>query len=114
MKDQQILFPSLLLALMVTTTNPLLGMAQTPKLPTTAKLTHLTNGDLACYVNLVDSKGKKYENVYAVFEICEQKSLLNKRVKLFYQKQNFNDCQSAEPCGKTKKILAITKMELVR
>ena len=34
--------------------------AQNPKLPEIATVKEMTNGDLACYVNLVDNKGKKY------------------------------------------------------
>jgi len=95
--------------------NPLDVQAQNSKLPTIARVTAMTSGDLACYVNLVDNNGKKYEGVYAIFEICELEStFLNKRVKLSYRKEVFNDCESAESCGKTKLITAISQMQLVR
>jgi hypothetical protein len=75
----------------------------------------MISGDLACYVELVDDKGKKYEGVFAIFEICEQeRTFLNKRVRLSYHIENFNDCQSAEPCGKTKRETAIIKMQVLR
>ena len=53
-----------------------------------------------CYVDLVDARGKKY-NLGANFDICNQTKLVNKQVKVTYKKDNVNDCQSAEPCGKT-------------
>lgn len=112
MKYQQTLLTSILSLSAIAFSLP--GQAQSSKLPAIAKVTQLTNGDLACYVDLVDEKGKKYPGVFAHFEICEQISLLNKKVKLTYQKEKFNDCQSAEPCGKTQTQKAIIKMQLVR
>jgi hypothetical protein len=82
-------------------------------LPSIAKVTGLNQGDLACYVNLVDDEGRTYE-VLAHFEICQKTSLLNKKVKLTYKREEFNDCQSEEPCGKTQKQLAIVKMQRIR
>jgi hypothetical protein len=88
--------------------------AQNPKLPEIATIEEMTNGDLACYVNLVDNKGKKYEGIFADFSICEQeKKFLNKKVKIVYGKAKFNDCESVESCGKTKVHTAILKMHLI-
>jgi hypothetical protein len=66
-----------------------------------------------CYVDLVDAGGKKY-NLGADFSICEQSQFLNKQVRLTYKKIKVGDCQSAEPCGKSKLKNAIVKMRLVR
>ena len=89
--------------------------AQNPKLPEIATVKEMTNGDLACYVNLVDNKGKKYEGIFAEFSICEQeKKFLSRRVKIVYGKAKFNDCESIEPCGKTKVHTAILKMSLIQ
>jgi hypothetical protein len=81
--------------------------------PTSGKVLQLTNGDLMCYVDVVDSRGKKY-NLGADFEICQQTQFLNKQVQLTYKKGNVNDCQSAEPCGKTRVENLIVKMKLIR
>jgi hypothetical protein len=95
--------------------NPTVVHAQDLKLPSIATVTEIVQGDLACYVDLVDDNGKEYEGVYAIFEICEQQdTFFNKRVKLTYQEERFNDCQSEEPCGKTQLVTAITEMQLVR
>jgi hypothetical protein len=81
--------------------------------PTSGKVLKLTNGDLMCYVDLVDAGGKKY-NLGADFSICEQSQFLNQQVRLTYKKIKVSDCQSAEPCGKSKIKNAIVKMRLMR
>jgi hypothetical protein len=81
--------------------------------PTSGKVLQLTSGDLMCYVNLIDARGKKH-TIGAIFEICEQSQFLNQQVQLTYKPTKVNDCQSAEPCGKTKIENAIVKMKLVR
>ena len=65
-----------------------------------------------CYVDLVDARSKKY-NLGADFDICNQTKLVNKQVKVTYKKGNINDCQSAEPCGKTRVKNLIVKMQPV-
>ncbi len=62
----------------------------------------MVNGDLKCYVTLEDEKGKQH-HVGAVFEVCNRpETFLNKKVSLVYGIESVNDCQSAEPCGKSK------------
>ncbi len=81
--------------------------------PKVATIKEIVQGDLKCYVTLIDEQGKE-QGLSASFEICTQeKQFLNKKVKLSYDILNFNDCQSNEPCGKTKKESAIVKMEVV-
>ena len=83
-------------------------------LPKTGIVKKITNGDLLCYVSLVDEKGKQHE-VGADYGICgQEKAYLNKKVRLTYGLANVSDCQSAEPCGKTRQEQVIEKMELVR
>lgn len=94
--------------------SPSAVQAQKVQRPTTAKVTGLTNGDLACYVDLVDTRGKSY-NIVGNFDLCsKQKTYLNKRVRLTYGKARINNCQSAEPCGKTRVVTAITRMQVIR
>ena len=83
------------------------------KQPKVGIVKELVNGDLMCYVTLVDKKGVEH-NVGASFDICaDEKKVLNKKVRAVYQIQSVNDCESAEPCGKTRKESIITKMEVV-
>jgi hypothetical protein len=81
--------------------------------PSSGKLLKLTNGDLMCYVDLIDSRGKK-STLGADFEICQQTQFLNKQVQLTYKQGTVNDCQSAEPCGKSRVENLIVKMKLNR
>ncbi len=94
--------------------NPSPVRAQQNGKPTVAKVTQLTNGDLACYVTLVDNKGKSFE-LPGNFDFCaKEKTYLNKRVRLTYGTIRIADCQSAEPCGKTRLVTAVTRMRIVK
>lgn len=82
--------------------------------PTIAKVKSMVNGDIMCYVTLVGNNGAVYKNVGADFAICaKEKTFLNRKVRLSYKKVRVNDCQSAEPCGKTRQETLITKMQVV-
>ncbi|MCV3212334.1 hypothetical protein OGM63_02110 [Plectonema radiosum NIES-515] len=83
--------------------------------PTIGTVKSMTNGDIMCYVKLVDNKGNVYKNIGASFEICaKEKTFLNKKVRLSYGKVSVSNCQSAEPCGKSRLETLITKMQLIR
>ncbi|MBO3457970.1 hypothetical protein G7B40_036565 [Aetokthonos hydrillicola Thurmond2011] len=83
--------------------------------PTVATVKSMINGDISCYVDLRDPKGKYYQQVPARFEICgKEKTFLNKKVRLTYGKVRVIDCQSAEPCGKTRLETLITRMAIIR
>jgi hypothetical protein len=80
---------------------------------TTGIVKELVNGDLMCYVTLIDENGE--ENIIgASFEICEQpEQFLDKSVNLTYELANINDCESNEPCGKIRQELIIIKMDSI-
>jgi hypothetical protein len=81
--------------------------------PKVGVVKEIVNGDLLCYVTLVDKKGE--HNLGASFDICTAPAkYLNKKVRVYYQIESINDCQSAEPCGKTKKESIITKMNVLK
>jgi hypothetical protein len=83
-------------------------------LPKSGTVLTLTNGDLMCYIELRDLKGKKH-NLGATFELCEQPNkFLNRRVQLTYKRMKVNDCESAEPCGKTRWENLVFKLKLSR
>ncbi|WP_413199148.1 hypothetical protein [Nostoc piscinale] len=85
----------------------------TKALPTIGTVKELVNGDLLCYATLIDEQGIEHP-VGASFEICaESAKFLNKKVRASYTIESVSDCQSAEPCGKTKKESIITKMEVL-
>ncbi|MBN3921769.1 hypothetical protein [Nostoc sp. NMS4] len=80
--------------------------------PIVGTIKDMQNGDLKCYVNVVDENGKVYEGVGAVFEVCEPDKYVNKKVKMYYSLENVSDCQSSEPCGKTIEEWLISKIEI--
>ncbi|MEQ9238593.1 hypothetical protein [Coleofasciculus sp. E2-BRE-01] len=82
--------------------------------PTVGRVKSMVNGDLMCYVSLVDENNSEHE-IGATFDICANSNLfLNQKVRLVYDRIPVNDCQSIEPCGKTRIESLITKMETVR
>ncbi|MBD2518576.1 hypothetical protein H6G93_27125 [Nostoc sp. FACHB-973] len=96
-------------------TNHSVSSEQTPiknDNPTFGTIKNMQNGDLKCYVTVVDGNGKLYESVGATFDVCEPDKYVNKNVDLFYELEDVNDCQSAEPCGKTIKEWLINKIEI--
>ncbi|RCJ29090.1 hypothetical protein A6770_01490 [Nostoc minutum NIES-26] len=85
----------------------------TTKQPEIGTIKEMVNGDIMCYVTLVDEKGIEH-NVGALFEICaEQATFLNKKVRAFYEIHSVNDCESAEPCGKSREESLIAKLEIL-
>lgn len=73
----------------------------------------MVSGDLMCYVTLVDENAIQHE-VGADFDICANpNTFLNQKVRLSYELVSINDCQSAEPCGKTREESIITAMEII-
>jgi hypothetical protein len=83
--------------------------SNTKKQPKSGLITEIQQGDILCYVTLKDEKGKQH-NLGATFEICEQEdTLLNKPVKLSYSEVSVNDCESIEPCGKSRQEIVISK-----
>lgn len=86
--------------------------AKTTEQPKTGTIKELVNGDLKCYATLVDENGTEH-NLGASFDVCQPETFLNKKVSLSYGIRSVNDCQSAEPCGKSKKESLIIKMEIL-
>lgn len=75
---------------------------------------NLVTGDLLCYATVLDENSVEHE-LGASFELCADASrYLNKKVRLSYTEANINDCQSIEPCGKTRKETIIQTMQIVQ
>ncbi|MDJ0675737.1 MAG: hypothetical protein QNJ36_10215 [Calothrix sp. MO_167.B42] len=95
------------------TPNKTNNKSHTSNKPKVATIKNMITGDLKCYLTLVDEKNTERE-IGATFEVCEKRDkLLNKKVNLKYKDIKVNDCESAEPCGKTKIESLIYQMELV-
>jgi hypothetical protein len=82
--------------------------------PTIATVKELVTGDIICYATLVDDQGKQH-NIGASFEICAQADkYLNQKVRASYEIASLNDCESAEPCGKSRQESIISQMEILQ
>jgi len=88
-------------------------LADTPATVTIGRQTKKTigvlksaeSGDTACYLSLVDDRGVAFDEM-ADFEICEQTSLIGKRVFLKYEMANVmsDECQGDPECTKTRSV----------
>jgi hypothetical protein len=86
--------------------------SSSPHGPAVGTVEKMENGDLMCYVTVVDENNIRHENLGADFELCANADqYLKQKVKLTYQQANVSDCQSAEPCGKSRKEWLITTMD---
>lgn len=94
--------------------NPVRAQPKNPTSePQVAKIKRMVNGDLMCYVTLVDDRDNKAQEMGATFDLCTKSNqFLNQTVKLDYAEENVNDCRSAEPCGKTRQAILIVQMQV--
>lgn len=81
--------------------------------PATGRVLRLTHGDLMCYVDLLDTRGKKH-TLGADFPICDRTQFVDKMVGLTYRMVQINHCQGNDRCGKTISKNLIVKMRLLR
>ncbi|WP_164674478.1 hypothetical protein [Spirulina subsalsa] len=81
--------------------------------PQRATFTRLQAGDLMCYTQVMDPQGQVFD-LGATFELCDRQSeLLNQTVRLLYSLENVADCESNEPCGKTRQETLISEVVLL-
>lgn len=74
----------------------------------------LVTGDLLCYATLLDENNAEHQ-LGASFELCADASqYLNRKVSLSYTEANVNDCQSIEPCGKTRRETIVNEMQILQ
>ena len=81
-------------------------------LPREGYLITIEQGDLACYLTL-KAPDNRVHNLLGNFEICQDK-YSSKRVRLKYTKASINDCESAEPCGKTRQVDLVNHIEVLK
>ncbi|WP_414575404.1 hypothetical protein [Anabaena sp. CCY 9402-a] len=83
------------------------------KQPEIFTVKELVTGDIICYATVVDEKGVEHRRSTS-FEICaESEKYLNKKVRASYEIASLNDCESIEPCGKSRQESIISKMEIL-
>lgn len=82
--------------------------------PSSGTVQQIVSGDIMCYVTLVGDNGTVYSDIGADFEICANSdTYLNRRVNLVYGQARVNDCEGAEPCGRSRLVTLITQMQMV-
>ena len=82
------------------------------KLPRHGTVLKMTIGDISCYIDIRDVAGRKH-TLGADFSLCEKPDkYLNRRVQLTYERTKVSDCQSAEPCGKTRWETLVVRLKL--
>jgi hypothetical protein len=79
--------------------------------PAIGTVVNMTNGDRMCYVDI--AAGGKVYHLGADFSICNQPTFLKQKVRLTYKIMKVNDCQSAEPCGKSRRENLIIGMKVI-
>ncbi|YAF98083.1 MAG: hypothetical protein AB3A66_10725 [Nodularia sp. CChRGM 3473] len=83
------------------------------KQPQIGTVKELVTGDIICYATIVDEQGIEH-HVGASFEICaESEKYLNKKIRASYEIASLNDCESIEPCGKSRQESIISNMEIL-
>ncbi|MDX2232825.1 MAG: hypothetical protein NW220_24555 [Leptolyngbyaceae cyanobacterium bins.349] len=81
--------------------------------PEVGVIRRIQQGDTMCYITFTDESGKS-RTVGAMFEFCENpRQYLNQRMRLVYGIRSVNDCQSEEPCGKTRRTHLVIRMDAV-
>jgi hypothetical protein len=75
-------------------------------------VTGLEAGDVACYLSLKDDRGAAFQEM-ADFSICEQESLVGKRVTLTYKLEKVlaDSCQGDPACKDTKTVALVTAVK---
>jgi hypothetical protein len=71
----------------------------------------VVNGDLMCYIT-IDTENGRFSDLGAGFDLCKQE-WVGQKVSVSVKPTRVNNCQSAEPCGKTKDIFLITSMSKI-
>ncbi|AVP97876.1 hypothetical protein C7S18_12010 [Ahniella affigens] len=71
-------------------------------------------GDIACYLSLKADDGTEFQES-AAFEICEDASLVGKRLKLSYSVENVlaAECEGDVDCGKSDQIVLVSAVRVI-
>lgn len=72
-------------------------------------LREAVSGDVSCYLSLESDAGETFQEA-AVFELCEDPSLIGQRLKLSYSVENVlaESCQGNVDCGESDQVVLVT------
>lgn len=73
------------------------------------------SGDVACYLQLESDAGETFQES-AVFELCEDASLIGQRLRLSYSVENVlaEACQGDVDCGLSDRVVLVSAARVVR
>lgn len=81
--------------------------------PEVGTIRKIQQGDTMCYITFADELGKT-RTTGALFQFCENpRQYLNRKLRLVYGIRSVNDCQSEEPCGKTRRTNLVIRLDAV-
>ncbi len=94
---------------------PTITMAGQTKV-TVATVRKITDGDVACYLELVDDSGRRYEEMGEYTFCGKRDAYLGRRVRLSYgvQRVIHEDCMGNPECRKTRQAVMITSATVLR
>lgn len=81
---------------------------------TVGVLREAVSGDISCHLRLESDSGETFHES-AVFELCEDASLIGQRLKLSYSVENVlaESCQGDVDCGKSDRVVLVTSARVL-
>lgn len=78
----------------------------------TGTITAMQAGDVACYIEFSADDGKQYKEM-ATFELCEQRTLINQKVRFSYRKESVMaaDCEGDPECSRSDSVWLISEIK---
>jgi len=73
----------------------------------------VNQGDLACYVTLLNTSTQKLEHYDSEFDWCHKPELFGQKIKVTFHKIMINDCESIEPCGRSREVVSLKSAQIV-
>ena len=72
------------------------------------------SGDVACYLELEDDRGARFHES-AVFELCEDPSLIGQRLRLSYTVENVlaAACEGDVDCGESEQVVLVSAARVI-
>ena len=73
----------------------------------------VVQGDLACYVELLNVATQEAEHYDSAFEWCERPSLVGQNIIATFHTITVTDCESIEPCGKSRETMSLKTVQVI-
>ena len=70
-------------------------------------------GDLACYVELMNIATQKVEHYDSEFEWCDKPDMIGQTIVATFHTIFIDHCGSIEPCGRSQKTVSLQKAQIL-